>query len=414
MKKYIIRWGLLAGLLLCPYLISGTFARKVTLEECLDSAFALNPVLRAASLEADKSRILQATAFNPPMTEIVLKQETTGGGGPENGVAFSQEFDFPSLYVARHKSLKANTALEDSRLLVKKAEVEEQVTALFYSALYYRRLLALNADLGNIYKEFLRVALVRQEEGESGMLEVINARRVYEKNEMEEKEVSLQYQSALIDLRRIAGLDEDAEPAECEFDPIAWSAPADTFDFSSTLRGSMERNRLTLAEREITVARNEFLPSFKIGATAQALIKSFNPYHVDRQRFEPGNFMGFEVGVSVPLFFGSARAKLRAANADKQITMLLHDSAAREADAEVSRLSSRLASLKSRLSYFLSDALPDADEIKRLALVSYELGEIGYLEYIANMETAFGVYQDYAALVNEYNQTVIKLKNLSK
>ena len=35
------------------------------------------------------------------------------------------------------------------------------------------------------------------------------------------------------------------------------------------------------------------------------------------------------------------------------------------------------------------------------------------MEYINNIETAFAVYREYADTVNEYNRTVIKIKDLT-
>ena len=105
-------------------------AEMLSLEQCVDTAVAHNPSVAAASLSVERQRMLQATAFNPPMTEVTLKQETTGGGGPENGVYFGQEFDFPTLYIARHKSLVARSDLEAGRLNVLRADIRGEVGRL--------------------------------------------------------------------------------------------------------------------------------------------------------------------------------------------------------------------------------------------------------------------------------------------
>lgn len=386
-------------------------AIPVRLEECVDSALVCNPTVRAAALEAGKARMLKGTAFDPPMTEITLKQETTGGGGPENGVYFGQEFDFPTAYIYRHKALSAEALLKESRLMITAAEVEKQVRETFFDLLYYQRLLQLNLQLDSIYEEFCRVAKIRLEEGESSALELMNAERVRENNLMERRELEANYDSRQLDLRALTGMDGELIPIWNDEELLSIIPP---FNFSSTLRGKAAERELALAERQVEVARGEFLPGIRIGGTVQALIKSFNPYNVERLPFEKGNFMGFEVGVTVPLFFGAKTSRLKAAEADRQISRLNMEAAEVEAAKEAETAACRLSNLAERLEYYRQTAVPRADEIRRLALVSYSFGDIDYMEYIANLETAFGIYRDQAGCLNDYRQAAVALENLMK
>ncbi|MDE5786717.1 MAG: TolC family protein, partial [Duncaniella sp.] len=109
-------------------------ATAMSLDECLRAA-AASPVVRSGSIAVEKARILQGTAFDPDMTEVSLTQETTTGDSPDNGVNFSQEFDFPTLYVARHKALKAVTTVAGRTLESEKIRVEREVESLYYSML---------------------------------------------------------------------------------------------------------------------------------------------------------------------------------------------------------------------------------------------------------------------------------------
>lgn len=386
--------------------------RLLSLEECVDSALANNPAIGAAALEVEKSRVLRRSAFDPPKTEILLKQETTGGGGTENGVFFGQDFDFPTLYVARHRALLAGNELQISRFRVLEAEIEKEVSSIYYSLLYIDRLLDLNSELDSIYGEFCRVAGARMEVGESGALEVMNAERAREKNSLARMDL-IQRQTALtIRMQTVTGCTLKVLPSGKEFGPIPYLSETEAFDFNRTVRGAAADNEVMLAEKEITVARNEFMPGIRVGATVQAFLKGFNPYHVDRQPFDKGNFMGIEVGITVPLFFSAGSSRLKAAGFEREISILRREAAAADAGSEVLRLSADLESLKQRLGRYVSTSVPRADEIKRISLVSYNLGEIDYVEYIANLEAVYSVYQEYADCVNEYNQTVISLKNI--
>lgn len=413
-------------LLLSSFLFS---VRALTLEACVDSALAHSPVAAAAALEAGKARILRGTAFDPPMTEVTLKQETTGGGGPENGVYFGQEFEFPTVYAARSRSLKARQYLAESRFDIVAAEVERDVASAYWDAACSRELLRLNAELDTVYAEFCRVAAVRLEQGEIGRLELMNAERAREKNAMERDRLQLDYDSRILRLRTLTGItipieiDPESGPVPgCA--PVPWGAHnSDIFPcgahtpsviFSETLRGRLASREITLAEKELALARNELLPGIRLGATVQALIKGFNPYHIERLPFEKGNFMGFEVGLTVPLFFGAKSARIRAAEADRRIAELNMEAARADAEREMTETEGRLKSLESRLEHYRTTALPRADEIKRIAMVSYRLGDIDYMEYISNLEAAYSVYADYALCLNDWRQALTNLKAICR
>ena len=411
-KIYIILFSLAFCLATRAEGVDGGVLRW-SLEQCVDSALSRNPALTAAAVDIERARILKGTAFDPPMTGITLKQETTGGAGPENGVMFSQEFDFPTVYTSRHSQLDALYCLEIDRFRIKAEEISREVEGLYHSLLYRQRLLELNSELAEIYEKFLETAKIRYKEGESGMLEVMNAERMLEKSRLERGDIENALAADAANLRRLVYSDRDILPAPGATQYEIAYAPGEEFNFNATLRGGEAMGMVTAADREIALAKNRFLPGITLGATVQALIKSFNPYHVERERFRQGNFMGFEVGISVPLFFGAQNARLKAANAEKAAVALRNDYAEAEAVTEVETLSKRAESLRGRLAHIREVSIPRADEIKRIAEVSYTLGEIDYLEYIANLETAWSVYRDLADTVNEYNQTVIQLKEIT-
>ena len=410
MKRHIILSLIFSTLIVCA---KGESLR-LTLEECVDSALAHNPAVAAAALEVERARVLHATAFDPPKTEVVLKQETTGGGGPENGVFFGQDFEFPTLYVARHRALTARSRLQNSRFRALEAQTENEVTSLYYSLLYTTRLLALSDELREIYIEFGRVAKARYDAGETGVLEVMNAERMQEENEMERRNLEMQHEAYALRLQSVTGCSRLVLPSEEDLTLIPPGFISRDYDFNLTSRGAVANSEVELAEREIAVAKNEFLPGIRVGATVQAFLKGFNPYHIDRERFSKGNFMGIEVGITVPLFFTADASRLKAANLSRNISMLNREAADAEARSEHESLVAALAMLHERLEYYSSTALPRADEIKRISLVSYELGDIDYLEYISNIKTAYALYREYADCINEYNQKVISLNLISQ
>lgn len=391
----------------------GAGAEKVmSLQQCVDSALLKNGLVTAASLEIEKAGILRRTAFDPPKTGITLKQETTGGGGPENGVTFSQDFEFPTVYLEKSKVLAARENIERSNYNIVVNDLKYEVISQYHSLLFQRELLALNSRLEEMYERFGKLATVRYEDGDCSALEKMNAVRMLENNRQERIGLLRDLSTGSERLQYLTGCSEAVVPAETPLVPIVLLSDSLNFSYETTPGGLLAESEISLSDRNVVLSRHELLPDIYLAATVQALIKSFNPYHIDRTRFEQGNFMGFEVGISVPLFFGAQRSKIKAAEAEVNIARLKKETEAMEAENRFRTMVGQLEKSAGRLSYFTSTALSQADEIKRLAEISYEYGEIDYMEYINNLETYYSIHREYLEAVDEYNQTVLKINHL--
>ncbi|RZM23732.1 MAG: hypothetical protein EOO88_25250, partial [Pedobacter sp.] len=62
--------------------------------------------------------------------------------------------------------------------------------------------------------------------------------------------------------------------------------------------------------------------------------------------------------------------------------------------------------------YYTSEGLKQAAEQLRIAQVSYDLGEIGYIEFIQNMALAVQSKLAFLQVVQQLNESVIRLQFL--
>lgn len=388
-------------------------AKVMTLEECLDSALEANIQIRAGILEVEKNKILTGTAFDAPNTGIELTQDATEGGGMENGLKFSQEFDFPTVYVAKRRVLKAAVGLASAQLDNARNEIYGNVLSAYYNSLYLKHLKSLLERRLDYLRQFTSIAHMRFEAGESSMLEVLNAERVEEKARMEFRDASLRFNDSANALGAFVGMNTSVEPADEDLYALECPDLLDFPDFSITSRGKIFEAQIKQSERNVFLAKQEFMPGLSISATSQLLIKGFNPYGIDRQRFEKGNFMGFSIGITVPLFFGANLSRLIAAKRDVEIVKLHREDELLRLAVQYRSLKEELNSLIQNLSYFEQSAISKAAEIRRLARISYQLGEIDYLEFMQNMSTASEIETDYLECLNSYNQCVIKIQTIT-
>lgn len=385
-------------------------ATPMSLDDCLRAVTA-SPTVRSGSLAVDKARIMQGTAFDPEMTEISLTQETTTGDSPDNGVNFSQAFDFPTLYIARYKALKAETALADRTLDSEKTVVERDVESIYFSMLHARNRVRLLEKSDSTYTALLNLTSTRFANGEVSRLDVINSRQLAAACGADLHDAIDSYYQLTLKMQNLLGTDRPVEPAATDSLRALPLVAGDDFSFASTSRGRVADAGVELSRLNLSVSRNEFAPTISLSATTRCLIKNFNPYDVEREPFK-GHFMKFEVGVGVPLFFGARRARERAASRDLAMARLDRSTAESEAHNEYLSARAEMLTAAHNLEYHTTVGASEADELERLATVSYSLGEINEIDLIQYLQSVADMRSRHADAIERYNQSVINLKYL--
>jgi outer membrane efflux protein len=261
----------------------------------------------------------------------------------------------------------------------------------------------------SVYDRFVSLASARFKAGEAGNLELINAERIRNENRIEMEKAEKSYRSAMLAFRQLLNTDTVVVPADVSLPVIRQEMPEASVSFEQTPLGGMYAARITASERNLSLAKQGYMPGLSIGLTGQLLIKGFNPYDIERSRFDKGNFMGFEVGVSIPLFWGGQNAKVKAARRDVELAEISRRQAKQRMDKEYRDGLNELFRAQKVLDYYTAQGNGQGERMGRLSQVSYENGEIGYVEYIQNQQTALDVQLRYADAVNDYNQAIIML-----
>lgn len=395
----------------CPLCVMGQ-VKQMNLEECIAAALSNNLSMQMEKKNLEKAKILTGTAFDAPNTGIELSQDATGGGSMENGLKFSQEFDFPTLYIGKRKALKANYSVAQGEYMEKSNRLAGSVVSAYHSLVYARHKVSLLEEQVALFADFVKVASARYEAGDASKLELLNAERILAKGEKELLDAKLMMDSYCLTLMNLTGEENEIIPSDEELSVLDMPDIKGELEPDATFRGQLRNLELKQSERNLGITKQEFLPGFFVAATTQLLLKGFNPYDVERPRFEKGNFMGFQVGVTIPLFFGAKRAQMLAAKRDVEIAKLRVDEERLQINKEYSEAKNEFKAARKVLDYYEEKGVEQANEIMRLARVSYDLGEIDYIEYVQNMETVSSLRVEYLESIERYNQAIIKLETL--
>lgn len=423
MKKFLDKNNIvLASLLLLTHLSSAAGVQgfdasipgeKMTLQQCFQLADRQNLALQSGRKAVEKAQVMQATAWNLDKTEIAFSQNPASSGDTDNGLTFSQSIEFPTVYTARRNQLKAETQAEKSRLNVTSQQLRLEIANVYYAMLYQTHRLQILLQQDSVIQRYCDVAGKRYKAGEARQLEFLSADRMRNDNRLEMTKVKNEAENLQTALMALLNTTTPVVPAADNL-VISQRSPMNAaFNYQQTADAQYQKDLISALDQEVKCAKTGFAPSLSLALRSQLLIDSWDPYHINRQRFTEGNFFGFEVTVGVPLFYGATKAKVKAAQKDREVAQLAMQQEQREKERDYKQGYNRLQNAIKRMEYYSGENMAKAKDMERLSTLEYENGEISYVEYASALQEAIDMRLKQAEVVNEYNEAVLALMALN-
>lgn len=386
---------------------------KMTLQQCFQLADRQNLALQSGRKAVEKAQVMQATAWDLDKTEIAFSQNPASSGDTDNGLTFSQSIEFPTVYTARRGQLKAETQAEKSRLNVTSQQLRLEIANVYYAMLYQTHRLQILLQQDSVIQRYCDVAGKRYKAGEARQLEFLSADRMRNDNRLEMTKVKNEAENLQTALMALLNTTTPVVPAADNL-VISQSSPMNAaFNYQQTADAQYQKDLISALDKEVKCAKTGYAPSLSLALRSQLLIDSWDPYHINRQRFTEGNFFGFEVTVGVPLFYGATKAKVKAAQKDREVAQLAMQQEQREKERDYKQGYNRLQNAIKRMEYYSGENMAKAKDIERLSTLEYENGEISYVEYASALQEAIDMRLKQAEVVNEYNEAVLALMALN-
>ena len=387
--------------------------QKMTLQQCFELAGKQNIALQTGRKAIERAQVMQGTAWDLDKTEIAFSQNPASSGDTDNGLTFSQSIEFPTVYAARRGQLKAETQAEKSRLNVTSQQLRLEIANVYYAMLYQTHRLQILLQQDSVIQRYCDVAGKRYRAGEARQLEFLSADRMRNDNRLEMTKVKNEAENLQTALMALLNTTTPVVPAADNL-VISQSSPMNAvFNYQQTADAQYQKDLISALDQEVKCAKTGYAPSLSLALRSQLLIDSWDPYHINRQRFTEGNFFGFEVTVGVPLFYGATKAKVKAAQKDREVAQLAMQQEQREKERDYKQGYNRLQNAIKRMEYYSGENITKAKDIERLSTLEYENGEISYVEYASALQEAIDMRLKQAEVVNEYNEAVLALMALN-
>lgn len=374
-------------------------SNALTVEQTLNLAIENNANLKAEVLRIDESNALIGSAALFEKTNVYYHYDQNNlaiNNEPLKVFGISQDFKFPTLYIAEKKRNKAKVNLLEAKYNWQLQSLKQQVYANYYQLSYAKNKAEAYKYLDSLYKDFAKKAERRFELGETNYLEMITARS-------KQKQLETLYKQAL----------QDVVVSQSQLKKVVQT------DSISIMEGKLEKLEL----QSLTVNQNLGLALWDASINYQKTQTNFEKQNVlpdiSAEYFQGtnnslnDNIIGYQFGLKIPLLFGGQRSKIKAAKIAENIIVEQKNDYTIQLQTEYKSLLGKLQQYEESINYYNSQGKLLSEEIIKTANRTFKEGEIDFFQYIQSLETAKEIQLNYLEQLNAYNQTVITINYLT-
>ncbi|MDX2001386.1 MAG: CusA/CzcA family heavy metal efflux RND transporter [Chitinophagales bacterium] len=405
-----ITTGLVIFLLINPIVSFGQNQPQLTLDLALQQGLKNNNLVQASELNVQVQQQLKVGSFEMPQTELNATLGQINSHNFDQNYSVTQGLPNPALIAARKKLLNANIAISENSLRITKQELTNEIRQSWLRLSYLHALNDLLSREDSIMKEFVRGADLRYQTGETNMLEktTVETKRQQLLQNFKQNEVLISIEEEK--LKRYIGI--DSFYGTYDFAPADLAALQDSSLLNNNPLLQYELQQVALVEAERNVTKAQLFPNLSAGYFIQSLK---GPQDVDGQSvFYDGKprFQGVMIGLQVPLFPVGIKSRLKASKL--QVLSLQKNSlyVKSQLQSQLDQYVKQYGSWRSMLEYYNTQALPNAKTIVNNASISYQNGDIGYLEYLQALQTNLDIQRGYLETINNLNLSVTNIQYL--
>jgi cobalt-zinc-cadmium resistance protein CzcA len=369
---------------------------KITVEQAVEIALRNNLGLKVSSQRIIQSEQLINSAIDINKTEIYYNKDQNNiapNNLPLDVWGVSQTIQFPTVYGAQRKVMKQKSQLTKDQLSIDKRMVTKEVHKIYNEIVYWQQMQTNYEYLDSLYASFEHAANRRFEQGESNYIEKLTA-------ETKKKEISIQLNQVrenihrnYIMLNQWLQSDTRFKVSEEHFEKITLLA----YDSISHPALLYLENAKKLSNHTASLEKQKLLPDINASV-----------FQGTNQGAGTQSYSGFQVGIGIPLWFGSQRSKIKAAKTEKIILETESENLKIQLLTKYNALRSDIRKFEEGIDYYQTKGSQLATETIFHANKSYQNGEINFFQYTQLLENAKNIQSNYLHSLLQYNATVLE------
>jgi cobalt-zinc-cadmium resistance protein CzcA len=316
---------------------------------------------------------------------------------PLKVIGIQQNFSFPGVYGAQYKTLKSQAELQRIIYNIQRQQLVKKVTMQYYTVVTLQWKLMYFERLDSLYDNFKQAATRGYEVGESNYLEALTAQSKALQIKTKHLQAAEDHRTALQQLNALIQSDSTFSVPSQELQPLTALPQNLSANPGILMQDELQR----LAGRKLSVEQNKLFPGISL------------EYFMGSNNGEDAKmYPGYQVGLTIPLFFGAQHSRIQAAKIEKEISYSGALNYIITLKSRQEQLMTDLRKYNEVILMYQTTGKKMANEIRKYARMAYENGEIDVFMYLLSLENATNIELDYLDNLKTYNQTVLELNYL--
>lgn len=395
-------------LLLLAHTLLQAQDNRITLQEAVESGLQRNPGLRElySVLDQKRNTARQETGIDDPEVSYFREGISNGPGDifDEQRVTISQSIDFPLTTAYRMKGIREEVTALENEVKAREKMVRAEVKSSYVEVIYALRLQLSRQNQVTILTDLHKAVSTKMELGMASGIDLTS--------------IELQLQEALNDLDQSEFILHKARYNL--FYAMGLPVPEQTYDitFSDSLNvievevGQIMTLSMLEQQPEYQSTLHELQAARLFLKEAKSNVMPDLRLNLYRQDYGSGyDFTGFEVGVSIPLWYPLAhKGRINASAARVEEVGWKQDRIRLELKRELEHAWHNYDISRKIINRYRDTMRSRATELQRLSLRAYQLGEIDLLRLLNARQVFLNGEQHYLAAMRDYYLQLIALE----
>lgn len=369
--------------------------------------------LQSVKKKSDYWKQLQSGVFDPGKTQ--LGGEYGGINGVKNDTRFfvSQGFNLPVVYRRQQQWYKSEQSAQQQLANWKEAELQREIKLVFYALVDALERKQLLQRLDSVYSRFQQSADLRLQAGESNVLEKTTADAQLQQLQLQQQQLDADILIWQQQLQWLLHTGELFLPAYTHFKKEN-IVLADTTAVAAHPQIQYNKLQEQTAAAQTLVEKTKLSPDFAVGYSNQSIIGYHSEDGVSQKYYGGSNrFHIASITVGIPLFNSAAKAKIKAGRVQEEVAAINTTATEQLIKHNMQQRTLEFRKQQNNLQYYQNTGIQQAELMIQTAKLSFENGEISYLEWTMLMNNAVNIQLNYLDAVHQYNQTLIELEYLT-
>ena len=373
---------------------------KITLESAIETALKNNNSIKNEKLKADYAKAMIQSNADIPKTTIFGEFGQINSNQNDTKFGIAQSFALPTVYKRQKEVL---TSAYNSKVLLTNLaafEIKKTVTYLFYNYLSLKEKEKLLQKADTLFSKFFDKANLRLQKGESNILEKSTAETQKTNVAIQLKQLQAEIELVKLEFQLVLNSEEMYLPNASNL-----KVKIENSKIEDNPKLKLFEQQKQLISAEMALQKAKLLPEINMGYNNN----SFRGIGLDdAQRFHSA-----QIGLGIPLFGGSQKAKINASKVAENIAESEYKTQVLNLKTQYNKLIAQYNANLDIVNYFETNSNKNSKIITDVANKQFINGDINYLDFVMLVNQSIAIQNTYIEAVKSLNESVISINYLN-